>query len=53
MDAKIDELDRRMPHLKVREYIARLSENFAETSYLPMDDLLEQELGDLLDNLGD
>ena len=53
MDAKIDELDQRMPHLKVREYIGRLSEGFAETSYLPMDDLLEQELGDLLDNLGD
>ena len=53
MDTKIDELDSRMPHLKVKEYLARLSEGFAETPYLPMDDLLEQELGDLLDNLGD
>lgn len=53
MDAKIDELDRRMPHLKVKEYLARLSEGYAEPSDLPMDDLWAEELGDLLDTLDD
>ncbi len=53
MDAKIDELDRRMPQLKVKEYMARLAEGFAEPADLPMDDLWAEELGDLLDNLGD
>jgi proteasome assembly chaperone (PAC2) family protein len=53
MDAKIDELDRRMPHLKVKDYMARLSEGFTEPSDLPMDDLWAEELGDLLDTFDD
>jgi len=53
MDAKIDELDRAMPGLGVREYMERLARDFAEMSFMPLDEVWERELGDLFQNLED
>jgi proteasome assembly chaperone (PAC2) family protein len=51
MDAKIAELDRQMPQFQVKEYMERLERDFAEKPFLPLDDMWEQALGDLLDDL--
>lgn len=51
MDAKINELERKMPQLKVREYLERLARDFTEMSFVPLDEVWERELGDLLNDL--
>lgn len=48
VDAKIAELDSVAPQLGVREYLARLSEEFIETPFDPLDDVWEEELRRLL-----
>ncbi len=53
MDTKIDELERTMPQLKARDYMNRLSKNFNETSFMPLDDVWSSELEDIFKNLGD
>lgn len=52
MHDRIDEFDRKNPDLHVKDQLRRMSEGFAEDSFAPLDDLWEQELGDLLDDLG-
>ena len=52
MHDRIDEFDRKNPDLHVKDQMRRLSEGFAEDTFAPLDDLWEQELGDLLDDLG-
>jgi proteasome assembly chaperone (PAC2) family protein len=47
MDAKIAELDRDMPQLKAREYIDRLSRDFTENSFMPLDEMWATELEDI------
>ncbi len=47
LDKKIAELERKMPQLKVREYIEELAQNFTEQPFMPLDDVWERELGDL------
>lgn len=51
MDSQIDELNRKYPKLKVREFMQQLSDAFEELPFMPLNDLLAAELGDLLDNL--
>ena len=51
MDAKLKELEREMPQLKVREYMQGVAEQFTETPFMPLDDMWARELGDLLDGL--
>jgi len=51
MDSKITELDRNMPQLKARAYLQRLSQNFTETSFMPLDDLWATELEDIFRNM--
>ncbi len=53
MDAKIDELESKMPQLKVREYMDKLTSEFTEMPFLPLDDVWERELGDLLTDIED
>lgn len=43
-DSKIEELESEAPQLGVRDYINRLSDDFTETSFTPLDDVWEQEL---------
>jgi hypothetical protein len=51
MQAKLEKLDRKMPSLKVKEHLARLNEEFEETIFMPLDDMWEDELGDILDGI--
>jgi len=47
LDAKIGELEKRMPQLNVREYLEQLASEFTEMPFMPLDDVWERELGDL------
>jgi len=49
MDAKVDEFEQEVPQLRLRERINELSAKFTETPFLPLDDVLEDELRRLLD----
>jgi predicted ATP-grasp superfamily ATP-dependent carboligase len=46
MEARLKELEDKVPDL--REYMARLSASFEEMPFIPLDDVWERELGDLL-----
>ncbi len=50
IEEKIDELDQEAPQLGVRDYLARLSEEFVEVPFMPLDDVWEEELRHLLDD---
>lgn len=50
MDSKIDELERMMPQLKVREYLDKLASDFTERSFMALDGIWERELGDLFED---
>lgn len=49
VDAKVEELDSVAPQLGVKEYLARLSDEFTEMTFDPLDDVWEQELRRLFD----
>jgi proteasome assembly chaperone (PAC2) family protein len=51
MATKIEELERRLPQLKIDEYMDKVSENFVETPFMLLDDVWERELGDLFEDL--
>ena len=53
IDEKVDELERKLPQLKVREYMEELTLNFTERSFMPLDDVWERELGDLFGDPND
>jgi proteasome assembly chaperone (PAC2) family protein len=48
MDAKMVELEREMPQLHVRDYLNQVAQDFEEMPFLPLDDMWERELGDIL-----
>jgi proteasome assembly chaperone (PAC2) family protein len=49
LDAKIDELDKSAPQLGIRDYIRKLSEDFNEMPFEPLDDIWEDEIRRLMD----
>jgi hypothetical protein len=51
VDAKVEELDDLAPQVGVREYMARLAENFEETPFDPLSEVWEEELNRLFDDL--
>lgn len=51
MEAKIKDLEGKMPQLKVREYLDQLAQDFTERSFLPLGEVWERELGDIFKNL--
>ena len=51
--AKIEELARQMPQLKIKEYLAEVGKDFIERPFIPLDDVWARELGDLLDDIDD
>jgi predicted ATP-grasp superfamily ATP-dependent carboligase len=53
MNSKLDELEREMPQLKIKEYLEKLAEEFTEMSFMPLDDVWERELGDLFEDMED
>lgn len=52
MDSKVQELEGMAPQLGVREYLAKLSEDFTEMPFQPLDDVWEDELRRLFDDSG-
>ncbi len=51
VDAKISEIDQAAPQLGVRAYLQRLSDEFNETPFSPMDDFWDEKLRGLFDRL--
>ncbi|MFW6184247.1 MAG: PAC2 family protein, partial [Chloroflexota bacterium] len=49
VDAKVEELDDMAPQLEVRDYLARIAEEFTEVTFEPLDDLWEDELRRIFD----
>lgn len=50
MNARVEDLAREKPHLNIREYMARLSAEFKEVPFIPLD-VWEEGLGDLFDDI--
>lgn len=53
MEAQIEELVEKAPHLKVREVLAQISGQFTERPFDPLDDVWEQGLADLFKDMDD
>ncbi len=53
MEAKLDELKRKMPQLRLNEYMEQLTREFEEMPFMPLDDVWERELSDLFKDLDD
>ncbi|MCB0047832.1 MAG: hypothetical protein KDD92_20585 [Caldilineaceae bacterium] len=49
IETKIRELDQEMPELGARQYMSEVVQSFNEAPFAPLDDLWEEELGDLFD----
>jgi proteasome assembly chaperone (PAC2) family protein len=52
MDSKVQELESMAPQLGVREYLSKLSADFTEMPFQPLDDVWEDELRRLFDDSG-
>lgn len=50
VDAKVDELDGMAPQLGVRDYLDKLSDEFAEVTFQPLDDVWEEEFRRLFED---
>ncbi len=50
MDAKVEELEQSNPDADVRDYFDRLSDEFTEMIFNPLDDVWEEELRRILDD---
>ena len=48
---KLDELDSKMPELGIARFLAKIAEDFEELSFMPLDELWEEELGDIFGDL--
>jgi proteasome assembly chaperone (PAC2) family protein len=53
IEKKVDELDRQSPDVGVREYFRKLSADFTEVPFIPLDDIWEKNLRDILDKFED
>ena len=51
MNIKLDELERKTPQHRIRDHIERLTEDFEELPFNPLDDLWSKELGDIFKDL--
>jgi hypothetical protein len=47
MDAKLEELDLQMPQLQIKEYLDKLTEDFTERHFTPLDDVWRKGLEDI------
>lgn len=50
LDKKLAELEEKFPQLNVREFMAEIEDNFTELSFMPLDDVWEQEFRNLFDD---
>ena len=51
MNARIDELEQQAPDLGVREYFRKLSADFVEMPFIPLDDIWEENLRKIMGKL--
>ncbi len=51
VDGKVDELEAEAPNLGIRDFIERLSADFEEQVFMPLDSVWEEELRNLFDDL--
>ncbi len=51
MEEKVDELDETAPQMNIREYMDRLSAEYEEQQFVPLDSVWEEELRNLFDDL--
>jgi predicted ATP-grasp superfamily ATP-dependent carboligase len=49
LETRIDELEKQMPEVGVRDYFRKLSEDFNEMPFIPLDDVWEENLRKILD----
>jgi proteasome assembly chaperone (PAC2) family protein len=53
MMSKLAELDHESPQLNVKEYLNKLTQDFTEIPFMPLDEVWERELGDLFEDMED
>ncbi len=51
MNIKLDELESKTPKHRIRDHIERMTEDFVELPFNPLDDLWSKELGDIFKDL--
>ena len=51
--SQLDEIERESPQLGVDEYLRKLGEDFTEMPFIPLDDVWEENLKQILDKLDD
>lgn len=51
LESRVDELEKQMPEVGVRNYFRRLSDEFTEMPFIPLDDVWEENLRKILDKL--
>ncbi|MBN1580968.1 MAG: PAC2 family protein [Anaerolineae bacterium] len=53
MDAKLDALDDQMPQLEIKAYLDKLTEEFNERHFIPLDDVWRKGLEDIFKDVDD
>jgi hypothetical protein len=53
MASKVEELKSEMPDVDIDEALQEIANDFVEQPFMPLDDVWERELGDLIDDLDD
>ena len=53
MTDKLMELENKSPQFKIKEYMEKVTQDFTEQSFMPLDDVWERELGDLFEDMDD
>ena len=53
LNAKLDELEKLAPQLGIRDYFRRISDEFTETPFIPLDDVWEENLRRILGKMDD
>ncbi len=53
MASQIAKLEEKIPQVNLREYFDKIQQGFVEPSFLPLDDVWEKGLGDILGKMGE
>jgi predicted ATP-grasp superfamily ATP-dependent carboligase len=53
MESKLEELRKKAPQLRLNDYMEKLAADYEELSFMPLDDVWERELRDILGDLDD
>ncbi|MEM7130936.1 MAG: PAC2 family protein [Chloroflexota bacterium] len=53
IESKLDDLNRKLPELGIPKFLQEINSDFEEMTFMPLDDMWAEELGDLFDDLDD